>query len=116
MSYPGLHPSLQNFVSEMDLVTNSISEKRDPIEFRNIMAKRASELVLKRPENLIVTEKTFDTDTGTVATRIYRSKNAPSISPLLIYMHGGGWIIGDLNSHDAVCEFKSPIIQPPPCM
>ena len=103
MSYPGLHPSLQNFVSEMDLVTNSISEKRDPIEFRNIMAKRASELVLKRPENLIVTEKTFDTDTGMIATRIYRSKNAPNISPLLIYMHGGGWIIGDLNSHDAVC-------------
>ena len=87
----------------VDLVTNLISEKRDPIEFRNIMAKRASELVLKRPENLIVTEKTFDTDAGMIATRIYRSKNAPNISPLLIYMHGGGWIIGDLNSHDAVC-------------
>ena len=27
MSYPGLHPSLQNFVSEIDLVTKSISEK-----------------------------------------------------------------------------------------
>jgi acetyl esterase len=38
-----------------------------------------------------------------VATRIYRSKNSPNKSPLLIYMHGGGWIIGDLNSHDAVC-------------
>ena len=67
------------------------------------MAKRASELVLKRPENLNVTEKTFTTSFGMVATRIYRSKNSPKNSPLLIYMHGGGWIIGDLNSHDSVC-------------
>ena len=103
MSYPGLHPSLEDFVSEIEFVTKSTSENKDPIEFRNIMAKLASELVLKRPQNLTVNEKKFNTDCGLVETRIYRSKNAPENSPLLVYMHGGGWIIGDLNSHDAVC-------------
>ena len=46
MSYPGLDPSLINFVSEIEFVTKSTSENKDPIEFRNIMAKRASELEL----------------------------------------------------------------------
>ena len=103
MSYAGLDPSLINFVSEIEFVTKSTSENKDPIEFRNIMAKRASELVLKRPKDLMVTEKKFETDYGDVKTRIYRSINALQESPLLVYMHGGGWIIGDLNSHDAVC-------------
>jgi hypothetical protein len=64
MSYPGLHPSLEDFVSEIEFVTKSTSENKDPIEFRNIMAKRASELVLKRPKDLMVTEKKFETDYG----------------------------------------------------
>jgi acetyl esterase len=103
MSYLGLHPSLKDFVSEIEFVTKSTTENRDPIEFRNIMAERASKLVLQRPKNMVVSEKKFNTDHGDVKARIYRSKNAPKNSPLLVYMHGGGWIIGDLNSHDAVC-------------
>ena len=103
MSYPGLHPSLEDFVSEIEFVTKPTSGKRDPLEFRSVMGKLASELVLKRPKDLMVTEKKFETDYGDVETRIYRSINASQESPLLVYMHGGGWIIGDLNSHDAVC-------------
>lgn len=26
-------------------------------------------------------------------------------APLLIYFHGGGWVIGDLDTHDGVCRF-----------
>ena len=103
MSYPGLHPSLKDFVTEIEFVTKSTTENRDPIEFRNIMAERASELVLQRPKNMVVSEKKFNTYHGDVETRIYRLKSVPKNSPLLVYMHGGGWIIGDLNSHDAVC-------------
>ena len=25
--------------------------------------------------------------------------------PLLVYFHGGGWVIGDLDTHDGVCRF-----------
>ena len=59
MSYPGLHPSLEDFVSEIEFVTKSTSENKDPIEVRNIIATRASELVLKLPQNLTITEQRF---------------------------------------------------------
>jgi acetyl esterase len=26
-------------------------------------------------------------------------------APLLVYFHGGGWVIGDLDTHDGVCRF-----------
>jgi acetyl esterase len=43
---------------------------------------------------------------GTIAARRYVPHGAPSQSaPLLVYYHGGGWVIGDLDTHDAPCRF-----------
>lgn len=36
--------------------------------------------------------------------RLYRPENALDGAPLLLYFHGGGGAIGDLDSHDAVCR------------
>ena len=44
---------------------------------------------------------------GAVALRLYhpqpaaQRKNAP---PVLVYFHGGGWVIGDLDTHDTLCR------------
>jgi acetyl esterase len=43
---------------------------------------------------------------GPIPLRLYRGhgadKGAPQ--PALVYFHGGGWVIGDLDSHDQVCR------------
>lgn len=39
-----------------------------------------------------------------VATRIYRPAAVPQPAPALVYFHGGGWVVGDLDSHDGVCR------------
>jgi acetyl esterase len=41
------------------------------------------------------------TDTG-VPLRLYRP--AASGAPVLVYFHGGGWTIGDLDTHDVLCR------------
>lgn len=38
-----------------------------------------------------------------VPVRIYRANKKPG-GPALVYYHGGGWVIGDLETHDAVCR------------
>lgn len=44
-----------------------------------------------------------DLDAGGVAARLYRPNGADGLG-LLVYLHGGGWVIGDLDSHDQVCR------------
>lgn len=44
-----------------------------------------------------------DIDAGGVKCRHYRT-TGQTPAPLLIYYHGGGWVIGDLESHDDVCR------------
>jgi acetyl esterase len=40
---------------------------------------------------------------GEIPVRIYTPRGQ-SPSPALIYFHGGGWVLGDLESHDHVCR------------
>jgi acetyl esterase/lipase len=45
--------------------------------------------------------------TGSIPARIYTPKHlrkADGLSPCLVFFHGGGWVIGDLDSHDVVCR------------
>jgi acetyl esterase len=45
---------------------------------------------------------------GELPARLYVALGAPRPpQPLLIYYHGGGWVIGDLDTHDGVCRFLS---------
>ena len=40
---------------------------------------------------------------GGVRLRLYRPPQ-PGVHPVLVYFHGGGWTIGDLDSHDVLCR------------
>jgi len=40
---------------------------------------------------------------GDIPLRIYRPIGAGAL-PALVYYHGGGWVIGNLDTHDAVCR------------
>jgi acetyl esterase len=41
---------------------------------------------------------------GPIKARLYAPKSAPTPGPGLVYYHGGGWVIGDLETHDGVCR------------
>jgi acetyl esterase len=44
---------------------------------------------------------------GPLGARFYVPGNMPDgeAAPLLVYYHGGGWVVGDLDTHDGVCRF-----------
>ena len=39
-----------------------------------------------------------------IPARLYTPPGAAAKSPLLVYFHGGGWVIGDLETHDGHCR------------
>ena len=45
-----------------------------------------------------------DMKAGSVPVRLYRPTAAQTPQPVLVYLHGGGWTIGDLDTHDVLCR------------
>jgi acetyl esterase/lipase len=47
-----------------------------------------------------------ETPQGAIPLRAYRPAGLPDASavPVYVYFHGGGWVIGDLETHDVLCR------------
>jgi acetyl esterase len=56
-----------------------------------------------RPAGLSVSDRTIVTPAGDIAIRIYRP-TSDDVLPVMLYIHGGGWVTGNLDTHDAICS------------
>ena len=59
------------------------------------------------PELRSVAPLTIPAPDGAIPARIYtplKLRQNDGLVPCLVYFHGGGWVIGDLDSHDVVCR------------
>ena len=59
------------------------------------------------PELKSVEPLSIPSPAGSIPARIYTPLNARKtnyLAPCLVFFHGGGWVIGDLDSHDVVCR------------
>ena len=72
-----------------------------PLELGTPQQARAGRLAGGAPSEHV--HEVRDLDAGGVPARLYRPSAAGDLG-LLVYFHGGGWVIGDLESHDNVCR------------
>ena len=58
------------------------------------------------PQGVTVTNRTIPGPSGAIAVRLYRPDSAAAEAklPALVFAHGGGWVFGNLDSHDVLCD------------
>ena len=52
---------------------------------------------------LVTVGSVVDREVAGLPARVYRP-DTPGPHPSVLFLHGGGWVIGDLESHDAACR------------
>jgi acetyl esterase len=83
--------------------------------FETITPREARELYLagrfvthpEPPELKSIKPLAIPAPHGSIPARVYTPKmlrQAGGLAPCLVFFHGGGWVIGDLDSHDVVCR------------
>lgn len=91
---------------DLEVVLKQVAALRlKPLHESTVEEARAAMTSRPRPpgeEVHQVTELTIETPVVSLPARLYR----PSAErlPLLVFFHGGGWVLGNLDSHDATCR------------
>ena len=73
-----------------------------PAEHRaSMLAARAA--APPGPDVARVVDRTVPGPGGDIPVRMYYPVDRPGL-PVLVYYHGGGWVLGNIESHDATCR------------
>jgi acetyl esterase len=102
-----LSPQMQALLRMAALAGDrSITEANSPVRARAENAAGAA-AVAGPPRSLERVEpREIPGPAGTIPARLYVPHGAaPAPRPLIVYFHGGGWVIGDLDTHDGPCRF-----------
>ncbi|MFM2234734.1 MAG: hypothetical protein RL296_393 [Actinomycetota bacterium] len=91
-----LHPQAQAVADFYAAIRTTPFEELSPAEARALYS--AGQV----PSTEVVHE-IRDVQAGSIPCRLYRPSAKTDLG-LLVFFHGGGWVIGDLNSHDGVCR------------
>jgi acetyl esterase len=82
-------------VGAPELHTLTVEEARE--QMRAALLTRGEPLALHRVEDLLV-----PAPHGALPLRLYRP--GPGVLPVALFLHGGGWTVNDIDTHDRLCR------------
>ncbi len=110
---PALDPRSRDLLLRTAAMASAIpSDALTPQRRREL--QRAGSAMLAMPDNALPVERqelAIDLPQRTLPARLY--KPTVDVAPtkasdvLLVFFHGGGWVVGDLDTHDTACAFLS---------
>ncbi len=101
-----LHPDAQALLALFRAAGRPTFEQLSPAEARLAYAASRASLQPPPPPTADVRDMAISGPGGGLRLRVYRGIGTPpgEALPCLLYLHGGGWVLGDLDSHDGVCR------------
>ena len=98
-----LDPPLRALLDQLALMPAPTPEEDTPAARRTTFAPTLAAVSGPPPELGVVRDVTVPGAAGALKARIYDTVDKPD-RPVQIYFHGGGFVIGDLDSHDTLCR------------
>lgn len=101
-----LHPQAQALLRLMEEKGVPPTHTLTPVEARAFYLQRKTFTQPDAPEVGSVRDLEAKGPAGPIPVRSYRplGSAATDVLPVLVYYHGGGWVIGDLDTHDVLCR------------
>ncbi|SPB15107.1 alpha/beta hydrolase [Caballeronia novacaledonica] len=96
---PVLEPATQHFIDTLAASKAPPIYTLSPADARNVLAGAQAQPVKKQVAK--IEDRVIQAGpTGKIALRIVRPEHANGPLPVVMYFHGGGWVLGDKNTHD----------------
>jgi acetyl esterase len=99
-----LHPQIETVLKAMAAANIRPFEDMTPEEARKQVDAIARANKAERPSLSSVNDMEFSGSETTIRVRVYRP-NATAPFPVVVYFHGGGHVVGSLDSHDLTARY-----------
>lgn len=100
-----LHPEVQAVLRLMSLAGQKPLGIGSPAGARADLRHTSAVIAGRAPALAEVRELSAPGPAGLIRCRLYRPEGLASPAPALVFFHGGGWTIGDMDTHDNLCRF-----------
>lgn len=94
-----LHPEIAERFAAMSGLQPPM-EEREAADVRALMDGFAMKAQPPREDDIEIEDVVAKLEGRDIALRVYRPRDAAEILPAMLYFHGGGWTIGNLDTHD----------------
>ena len=96
-----INPDAKAFLESID--GKPKFESLAPEEARNLFRKIANASASAPVELDAVSDIEIPAQGRSITARVYRPSDRDDL-PVMVFFHGGGWVIGDLETHDSFCR------------
>jgi acetyl esterase/lipase len=94
-----LEPATKAFIEKVNKQGGTPIYQLSPKDARKVLLDLQADQVAKLPAEIDDLDIPVGPE-GQVSIRIIRPKGNKEILPVVMYFHGGGWVLGDKNTHD----------------
>ena len=98
-----LHPQARALLDLIERSGLPPTHLLTPTDARRVYRERRQFTQPEPPPVPVVRDLAATGPNGPIALRLYRPVDQGTL-PVLVYYHGGGWVIGDLDTHDVLCR------------
>ena len=98
-----LHPQARALLNLIEEKGFPPTHTLTPVEARRVYLERRMYSQPAPPPVVEIRDLQASGPHGAIALRLYKPSAAANL-PVLVYFHGGGWVIGDLETHDVLCR------------
>ena len=103
MSEPFVRPDVRQFLDFLNALPGPKSHEAGPAEARIMMQRSRHVADAPTGELALIRDLSCPGPAGEIPLRLYDARKERGPGPLLLFFHGGGFVLGDLDTHEPFC-------------
>jgi len=113
MTLPFVRPDVRSFLDYLETVPGPKMHEMDAPTARQVYFAMKDLADLPIGELAVIRDLTIPGPAGEMRARLFDPRDAREPGPLVVYYHGGGFVIGDIETHASFCAEMARVLDLP---